>query len=90
MAIRLIPRWAVAEKDAWFTVSVMLGGWWLISGFFGYEIIMAYSPLPLPLLSAGPDVGLVFSNELNFFWWYFLSSIAFNGVLSKILGTSMT
>lgn len=66
------------------------GVWWLISGFFGYEIIMAYSPLPLPLLAAGPDVGLVFSSELNFFWWYFLSSIAFNGVLSKILGTSMT
>lgn len=61
--------------------------WSILTGYFGYEVIMAYSPLDLPLLGGS---GIIFSKELNFFWWYFLSSMTFNGVLSKILGTGMT
>lgn len=63
------------------------GIWWLLIGFFGYETIIAFSPTALPLLGGG---GIVFSTDLNFFWWYFISSIAFSGVIMKLLGTSMT
>ena len=64
------------------------GVWWLIVAFFGYETIVAFAPVTLPLLSSGGS--LVFSNGLNFFWWYFLSSIAFSGIIMKILGTSLS
>ncbi len=66
------------------------GIWYILIGFFGYDTIMAYSPAALPLLTSNPSIGIVFSSELNFFWWYFLSSISFSGIVMKILGTSMS
>ncbi len=64
------------------------GVWWLIVAFFGYTTIVAFAPVALPLLSSGG--ALVLSSELNFFWWYFLSSIAFSGIIMKLLGTSLS
>ena len=66
------------------------GVWWILIGAFGYETIMAYSPMAIPLLTSNPSLGITYSVELNFFWWYFLSSISFNGIISKITGTGMT
>jgi len=62
--------------------------WWLLTAIFGYETIMAYSPIPIPLLTQ--SFTLTLSSKLNFFWWYFVSSIAFNGVVTKLLRTGMT
>ena len=66
------------------------GVWWILIGAFGYESIMAYSPIALPLLTSSPSLGIIYNVELNFFWWYFISSISFNGIISKITGTGMT
>lgn len=66
------------------------GIWYVLIIFFGYETIMAYSPAEIPLLTSSPSLGIVFSSELNFFWWYFISSIAFSGIIMKLLGTSMS
>ncbi len=65
------------------------GVWWILIGAFGYETIMAHSPLAIPLLASNP-FGIIYSVELNFFWWYFISSISFNGIISKITGTGLT
>ncbi len=65
-----------------------LGVWWVIVAFFGYETIVANAPVALPLLSSSGS--LVFSSELNFFWWYFLASIAFSSIVMKLLGTSLS
>jgi uncharacterized membrane protein (DUF106 family) len=64
------------------------GVWWIVVAFFGYETTVAYAPLTLPLLSTGASI--IFSSELNFFWWYFLSSVAFSSIIMKLLGTSMS
>jgi len=66
------------------------GVWWILIWAFGYENIMAYSPMSIPLLTSSPSIGITYSAELNFFWWYFISSISFNGIISKITGTGMT
>jgi len=65
------------------------GVWWILIGAFGYDTIMAYSPIAIPLLTSDP-FGIIYSAKLNFFWWYFISSISFNGIISKITGTGMT
>jgi len=62
--------------------------WWLLTAIFGYETIIAYSPIPIPLVTR--EFALTLSSELNFFWWYFLSSITFSGVVAKLLGTSLS
>ncbi|MEE9585765.1 MAG: EMC3/TMCO1 family protein [Nitrososphaerales archaeon] len=74
-------------KTSMYFMLPFFGIWYLLIGFFGYETIMAYAPAALPLFSGG---GIVFSSELNFFWWYFLSSITFSGIVMKLLGTSMS
>jgi uncharacterized membrane protein (DUF106 family) len=74
-------------KTSMYFMLPFFGIWYLLIGFFGYETIMAYTPAALPLFSGG---GIVFSSELNFFWWYFLSSITFSGIVMKLLGTSMS
>lgn len=77
-------------KTSMYFMLPFFGVWWILIGAFGYETIMAYSPISLPLLTSSPSLGIVSSVELNFFWWYFISSISFNGMIAKITGTGMT
>ena len=77
-------------KASMYFMLPFFGIWWLLIGFFGYEAIMAYSPTALPLLTSSPSIGIVFSSELNFFWWYFLSSVSFSGIITRILGLNMS
>jgi uncharacterized membrane protein (DUF106 family) len=51
----------------------------------GFNVTVAYSPVPIPYIisefsAAGGPVSL--------FWWYFLSSFTFSGLMTKLLGTS--
>ncbi|MFC1752298.1 EMC3/TMCO1 family protein [Thermoproteota archaeon] len=77
-------------KTSMYFMLPFFGVWWILIGAFGYETIMAFSPITLPLLTSSPSLGLTSSVELNFFWWYFISSISFNGIITKITGTGMT
>ncbi len=77
-------------KTSMYFMLPFFGVWWILIGAFGYETIMAYSPITLPLLTSSPSLGLTQNAELNFFWWYFISSISFNGIITKITGTGMT
>lgn len=77
-------------KTSMYFMLPFFGVWWILIGAFGYETIMAFSPIALPLLTSSPSLGLTSGVELNFFWWYFISSISFNGIITKITGTGMT
>jgi uncharacterized membrane protein (DUF106 family) len=51
----------------------------------GYNTIVAVSPIPIiPVLNPFTlvsDIGLI--------WWYLISSLAFSGIITKLLGTSL-
>ena len=49
----------------------------------GLSAVVAHSPLPLPLIVSS-------SGTMVLIWWYFLSSLTFGTLLSKLLGTSPT
>jgi uncharacterized membrane protein (DUF106 family) len=44
---------------------------------------VAHSPLPIPFIVSG-------TGTMVLIWWYFLSSLTFGTLLSKLLGTSPT
>jgi uncharacterized membrane protein (DUF106 family) len=45
--------------------------------------VVAYSPIPIPFIVAA-NGGMVL------LWWYFLSSLSFSTMMTKLLGTSQT
>jgi uncharacterized membrane protein (DUF106 family) len=58
--------------------------YYLMANFVGgFSEAVAFSPLPLPLIVA-PDGHMVL------IWWYFLSSLSFSTLMTKLLGTSQT
>ena len=48
----------------------------------GLGVLVAYSPIPIPFIVSGGSMVLI--------WWYFLSSLTFGTLLSKLLGTAPT
>lgn len=63
----------------------LIGVWWLIPGWVGgYEQTVAVSPIPFNLLV------IYIQPQLNFFWWYIISSFALSGIITKALGVSIT
>ncbi|MBI2184820.1 MAG: DUF106 domain-containing protein [Thaumarchaeota archaeon] len=62
----------------------MIGLWWLMSGIIGANAVVAMSPIPFDLIFIKIDP------HLNFFWWYFICSLALSGVITKATGTSLT
>ena len=44
--------------------------------------VVAYSPLPPSIPFIGGSMALI--------WWYFLSSLSFSGLMTRLLGTSQT
>jgi uncharacterized membrane protein (DUF106 family) len=77
-------------KTSMYFMLPFMGIWWILISFFGYDQIMASAPLDLPLLDPSVPGWFTWSNELNFFWWYFFCSITFSGFVMKLLGTSMS
>ena len=69
------------------TFVPLLVVYYLMASFLGgYGVIVAYAPVPIPVLAAATPVSGVF--EVSLFWWYFLSSFAFSTMLSKLLHTT--
>jgi uncharacterized membrane protein (DUF106 family) len=53
----------------------------------GLGVTVAYSPVPLCIPST--VICLVGQNgAVSLFWWYFLSSLTFTGILTRLLGTA--
>jgi uncharacterized membrane protein (DUF106 family) len=73
-AITIVPFFILYYALAWYMGDFNYGR--------GLSLIVAHSPIPIPVLAP--------NGTLPLFWWYFLSSFAFSGLLSKIMGTSPT
>lgn len=78
-------------KASWSRMKPMFAFWipfiavyWLLISFLGgINTIVAVSPAPIPLLV------LTIGPELSIFWWYFISSLSFSGMISRLMGTTM-
>jgi uncharacterized membrane protein (DUF106 family) len=46
--------------------------------------VVAYSPIPIPIIVHAGGTGMML------LWWYFLSSLSFSTMMTKLLGTSQT
>ena len=69
------------------TFVPLLAVYYLMATFLGgYNVIVAYSPIPIPIIAAPTLTAGVW--EVSFFWWYFLSSFAFSSLLSRLLHTN--
>lgn len=61
--------------------------WWLVDSIVGPgTVAVSPIPIPIPLGANGGPIG----PELNLFWWYIISSIAFSGVVTKLFGVGLT
>lgn len=61
--------------------------YYLMASFLGgYSVIVAYSPIPIPIIAAPTLDPSVF--EMSLFWWYFLSSFTFSTMLTRLLHTN--
>ncbi len=49
----------------------------------GLGVVVAHSPLPIPFIVSS-------AGSMVLIWWYFLSSLTFGTLLSKLLGTAPT
>lgn len=61
----------------------LLGVYYIVSRFIGINTVLAISPIPIQIFGVGPPV------EVNFFWWYFLCSFAFQPIITRFFGLSM-
>ncbi|MGB9660313.1 MAG: EMC3/TMCO1 family protein [Nitrososphaerales archaeon] len=52
----------------------------------GYNTVVALSPIPLIPVSLSP---FILVQEVGLIWWYLISSLAFNGMITKLLGTGL-
>ena len=61
--------------------------YYLMASFLGgYGVIVAYTPIPIPVLAAPTLNPSIF--EVSLFWWYFLSSFTFSTMLTRLLHTN--
>ena len=69
------------------TFVPLLAVYYLMASFLGgYGVIVAFSPIPIPVITAATLTAGTF--ELSLFWWYFLSSFAFSTMLGRLLHTT--
>ncbi|HXY56326.1 MAG TPA: EMC3/TMCO1 family protein [Nitrososphaerales archaeon] len=69
------------------TFVPLLVVYYLMASFLGgYGVIVAYTPIPIPVIAAATLTKSVF--EVSLFWWYFLSSFTFSAMLSRLLHTT--
>jgi uncharacterized membrane protein (DUF106 family) len=61
--------------------------YYLMATFLGgYSVIVAYTPIPIPIIAAPTLNPSIY--EVSLFWWYFLSSFTFSTMLSRLLHTT--
>jgi len=61
--------------------------YYLMATFLGgYGVIVAYTPIPIPIIAAPTLIAGTY--EVSLFWWYFLSSFTFSTMLSRLLHTT--
>jgi uncharacterized membrane protein (DUF106 family) len=61
--------------------------YYLMATFLGgYSVIVAYTPIPIPIIAAPTLNPSIF--EVSLFWWYFLSSFTFSTMLARLLHTT--
>jgi len=64
------------------TFVPLLAVYYLMASFLGgFNVVVAHSPIPIPLL-VGP------TGTMALFWWYMLSSFTFSTVLTRLLHTT--
>jgi uncharacterized membrane protein (DUF106 family) len=69
------------------TFVPLLAVYYLMATFLGgYGVIVAFTPIPIPVIAAPTPVAGIF--EVSLFWWYFLSSFTFSTMLSRLLHTT--
>ncbi len=69
------------------TFVPLLVVYYLMASFLGgYSVIVAFTPIPIPVIAAPTLTAGVF--EVSLFWWYFLSSFTFSTMLSRVLHTT--
>jgi len=69
------------------TFVPLLVVYYLMATFLGgYGVIVAYTPIPIPIIAAPTLIAGRF--EVSLFWWYFLSSFTFSTMLSRLLHTT--
>ena len=69
------------------TFVPLLVVYYLMATFLGgYSVIVAYTPIPIPVIAAATLTAGTF--EVSLFWWYFLSSFTFSTMLSRLLHTT--
>ena len=69
-------------KPTLFFMLPLLGGYYLMSLIVGSSTL-AISPIGIPLLITA------IPNRLPFYWWYFICSFAFSGIISRLLGLTL-
>ena len=72
------------------TFVPLLVVYYLMANFLGgFNVLVAYSPIPIPYVAAEFNLNGIFSGYwwVSLFWWYFLSSFTFSTMLSKLLHT---
>ena len=69
------------------TFVPLLVVYYLMATFLGgYGVIVAYTPIPIPVIAAPTLNSGIF--EVSLFWWYFLSSFTFSTMLTRLLHTT--
>ncbi|MDG6913830.1 MAG: DUF106 domain-containing protein [Nitrososphaerota archaeon] len=69
------------------TFVPLLVVYYLMASFLGgYGVIVAFTPIPIPIIAAATQhVGVY---NVSLVWWYFLSSFAFSTMLGRLLHTT--
>jgi uncharacterized membrane protein (DUF106 family) len=69
------------------TFVPLLAVYYLMATFLGgYGVIVAYTPIPIPVFAGASQSGSLF--QVSLFWWYFLSSFTFSTMIGKLLHTT--
>jgi uncharacterized membrane protein (DUF106 family) len=64
------------------TFVPLLAVYYLMASFLGgFNVVVAHSPVPIPLLVGSQGI-------MALFWWYMLSSFTFSTLLTKLLHTT--
>ncbi|MEM2210702.1 MAG: EMC3/TMCO1 family protein [Nitrososphaerales archaeon] len=62
----------------------------LVNYVGGMGVPVAISPIYIPFITMMVTIDSITIPSLNLFWWYFISSISFSTIISKLIGTSIT
>ncbi|MFI5421755.1 MAG: EMC3/TMCO1 family protein [Nitrososphaerales archaeon] len=60
----------------------LLGVYYLVSSFLKNSIL-AIGPIPFQVFNYGPPI------EIPFFWWYFVCSFTFSGIITRLFGLTL-